>query len=153
MSIPTGKEADLPEAGASSATGSTTEHPRLDIKEAEKKYNLTVRRRGRARCDLSYLFQRCWQHGCKPHGRRRGDVPEGEAAGGGGATGLRRQEDAKGRYRFQRVYSGENWNPQLRAPLTQPGVNVKAGEYLLAVNGRDVRPPENIYSFFEGLAD
>ena len=50
----------------------------------------------------------------------------------------------------RRVYNGENWNPQLRAPLTQPGVNVKAGEYLLAVNGREVRPPENVYSFFEG---
>ena len=62
-------------------------------------------------------------------------------------------EVANGRYRFSRVYSGENWNPQLRAPLTQPGVNVKAGEYLLAVNGREVRPPENVYSFFEGLAD
>ena len=44
-----------------------------------------------------------------------------------------------GRYRFARVYNGENWNPKLHAPLTQPGVNVKAGEYLLAVNGRDVR--------------
>ena len=42
-------------------------------------------------------------------------------------------EVANGRYRFSRVYNGENWNPQLRAPLTQPGVNVKAGEYLLAV--------------------
>jgi tricorn protease len=31
-------------------------------------------------------------------------------------------------------------------------VNVQAGEYLLAVNGREVRPPENIYSFFEGQA-
>ena len=62
-------------------------------------------------------------------------------------------EVASGRYRFRRVYNGENWNPQLRAPLTQPGVNVKAGEYLLAVNGREVRPPENVYSFFEGLAD
>jgi tricorn protease len=61
-------------------------------------------------------------------------------------------EVADGRYRFQHVYSGENWNPQLRAPLTQPGVNVKAGEYLLAVNGREVRPPENVYSFFEGFA-
>jgi tricorn protease len=62
-------------------------------------------------------------------------------------------EPANGRYRFLRVYSGENWNPRLRAPLTQPGVNVKAGEYLLAVNGREVHPPENVYSFFEGLAD
>src|SRR5581483_2470833 len=57
-----------------------------------------------------------------------------------------------GRYRFARVYNGENWNPQLNAPLTQPGVNVVAGEYLLSVNGVDVRPPANLYSFFEETA-
>jgi tricorn protease len=58
-----------------------------------------------------------------------------------------------GRYRFARVYNGENWNPQLRAPLTQPGVNVAAGEYLLAVNGRSVTAADNVYRFFEGTAD
>ena len=42
-----------------------------------------------------------------------------------------------GRYRFTKVYGGLNWNPELRSPLTEPGVNVKAGEYLLAVGGRD----------------
>ena len=57
-----------------------------------------------------------------------------------------------GRYRFARVYHGENWNPQLRAPLTQPGVNVAAGDYLLAVNGRELRATDNIYSFFEATA-
>ncbi len=57
-----------------------------------------------------------------------------------------------GRYRFTKVYGGLNWNPQLRAPLTEPGVNVKAGEYLLAVSGQDVRPPANVYSFFENTA-
>jgi tricorn protease len=57
------------------------------------------------------------------------------------------------RYRFARVYSGENWNPDLRAPLTEPGVNVNAGEYLLAVNGRELRAADNLFSFFEGLAD
>jgi tricorn protease len=57
------------------------------------------------------------------------------------------------RYRFARVYSGENWNPDLRAPLTEPGVNVNAGEYLLAVNGRELRASDNLFSFFEGLAD
>ncbi|HUI43748.1 MAG TPA: S41 family peptidase, partial [Terriglobia bacterium] len=41
---------------------------------------------------------------------------------------------------------------ELHAPLTQPGVNVKAGEYLLAVNGREVRAPQNLYSFFEQTA-
>src|SRR5207244_6794557 len=57
-----------------------------------------------------------------------------------------------GRYRFARVYNGENWNPDLKAPLTQPGVNIAAGEYLLAVNGRELHSTDNVYAFFEGLA-
>jgi len=52
------------------------------------------------------------------------------------------------RYRFGKVYFGENWNPGLRAPLTEPGVNVREGEYLLAVDGREVRGSDEIYSFF-----
>jgi len=54
-----------------------------------------------------------------------------------------------GRYRIAKVYDGENWNPGLQAPLTQPGVNVKAGDYILAVNGRDLHSSDNVYSFFE----
>ena len=58
-----------------------------------------------------------------------------------------------GRYRFSRIYQGENWNPQLRAPLTQPGVNVQEGDYLLAVNGRELRGTDEIFELFEGAAD
>jgi tricorn protease len=57
-----------------------------------------------------------------------------------------------GRYRFARILNGENWNPQLHAPLTQPGVNVKEGEYLLAVNGRDLTANDEIYSYFQETA-
>jgi tricorn protease len=57
-----------------------------------------------------------------------------------------------GRYRLARVYNGENWNPDLKAPLTQPGVNVVAGEYLLAVNGRELHATDEVYSFFEATA-
>ncbi len=57
-----------------------------------------------------------------------------------------------GRYRFEHVYNGENWNPELKAPLTQPGVNVVAGEYLLAVNGKDVLPNVDVFRFFQGTA-
>ncbi len=57
-----------------------------------------------------------------------------------------------GHYRFAKVYNGENWNPQTEAPLTRPGVNVAAGEYLLAVNGRDVAGTDNLYEFFEATA-
>ena len=57
-----------------------------------------------------------------------------------------------GRYRVTRVYSGENWNPGLQAPLTQPGVNVKPGEYILAVAGRQLTASDDIYAFFEETA-
>ena len=57
-----------------------------------------------------------------------------------------------GRYRFAKVYDGENWNPQLHAPLTQPGVNVVEGEYLLSVSGRELRGSDEVYGFFEETA-
>jgi len=61
-------------------------------------------------------------------------------------------EVTNGRYRFKKVYGGLNWNPELRAPLTEPGVDVVAGEYLLAVDGKELRYPENLYSRFERTA-
>lgn len=79
-----------------------------------------------------------------------GDLPEPKRV----KTGLLGADYSveSGRYRFAQIYNGENWNPKLRAPLTQPAVNVQAGEYLLAVNGRDVHPPADVYSFFEETA-
>ncbi len=62
-------------------------------------------------------------------------------------------EVADGRYRFKKVYGGLNWTPDLRAPLTAPGVDVKAGEYLLAVRGVDLKPPTEVYSLFENTAN
>ena len=61
-------------------------------------------------------------------------------------------EVSNGRYRFARVLGGLNWNPELRSPLTEPGVDVKAGEYLLAVQGRDLVPPDNLFARFEATA-
>jgi tricorn protease len=62
-------------------------------------------------------------------------------------------EIANGRYRFKKVFGGLNWSPELRAPLTAPGVDVKAGEYLLAVRGIDLKPPTELYSLFENTAN
>jgi tricorn protease len=56
------------------------------------------------------------------------------------------------RYRFSKIYDGENWNPDVQAPLTQPGTNVKVGDYLLAVNGRNVTAAQEVYSYFEETA-
>lgn len=57
-----------------------------------------------------------------------------------------------GRYCFKKVYGGLNWNPELRSPLTEPGVDVKEEEYLLAVQGKELRPPMNLYSLFENTS-
>src|SRR6185437_4964367 len=57
-----------------------------------------------------------------------------------------------GRYRFAKIYNGQNWTPALTAPLTLPGINVNDGDYLLAVNGRELHASDNLYSFFEGTA-
>ena len=59
---------------------------------------------------------------------------------------------ANGRYRFAKVYGGLNWNPALRAPLTEPGVDVNTGDYLLAVRGINVPATANLYSFFENTS-
>ncbi|PYO41099.1 MAG: protease [Gemmatimonadetes bacterium] len=58
-----------------------------------------------------------------------------------------------GRYRFKRIFSGENWNPNLRAPLSAPGVKARTGDYLLAVNGTDLKPPMSPYEVLEGTAN
>ena len=74
-----------------------------------------------------------------------GDPPvEAKAAIGGGLLGTD-YEIANGRYRFRKVYEGAAWWPEMRAPLTAPGVDVKAGEYLLAVRGVDLKPPTDVY--------
>ncbi|MFP5260615.1 MAG: PDZ domain-containing protein [Blastocatellia bacterium] len=122
----------------------------LDLKSAQAKYKPYVEAIAH-RADLNYLFT-----------EMLGELTVGHMfIGGGDAPAPRRVKGGllgadfraeNGRYRFARIYNGENWNPGLRAPLTQPGVNVQAGEYLLAVNGREVRSADNVYSFFEGTA-
>jgi len=57
-----------------------------------------------------------------------------------------------GLYRFSKIYGGLNWTPELRSPLTEPGVDVKEGDYLLAVNGKDLKAPMSIYSQFDNTA-
>jgi len=51
-------------------------------------------------------------------------------------------------YRLGKIYPGENWQPNLRSPLTEPGVVVKEGEYLLAVNGRPLHADQDPYELF-----
>jgi tricorn protease len=58
-----------------------------------------------------------------------------------------------GRYRIHHIYTGENWNPDLRAPLSAPGIRVAEGDYILEVNGRPLVATANLYSLFEETAN
>jgi tricorn protease len=58
-----------------------------------------------------------------------------------------------GRYRIARILRGENWNPKLRAPLTEPGVAVKEGDFLLSVNGEPLSGDDDVFRLFLGRAD
>ena len=60
---------------------------------------------------------------------------------------------ASGMYRIKKIYPGENWDGALRSPLTEPGINVKEGDYLLAVNGRPLRAPQDPYELFVNTAN
>jgi tricorn protease len=122
----------------------------LDLKAAQEKHTPFLKNIV-CRADLNYLFE-----------EMLGELSLGHVFVWGGETPEVKKvkvgllgADYKienGRYCFARVYNGENWNPQLRASLTQPGVNVVAGEYLLAVNGREVNTASEVHSYFQGTA-
>jgi len=61
-------------------------------------------------------------------------------------------EPHKGLHRIKKIYTGEDWNPGLAAPLAQPGIKVSEGDYILEVNGIPVTAEDNIYRFFEGTS-
>jgi tricorn protease len=123
----------------------------LDLEKAKKKYEPYVDGIA-SRSELTYLFEECL-----------GEMTVGHMFVGGGEVNPEPKKLKGGllgadyslennRYRVAKVYNGENWNPGNEAPLTQPGVNVKAGDYILAVNGRELHASDNIYSFFEETA-
>src|SRR5262249_60219200 len=57
---------------------------------------------------------------------------------------------ASGLYRLARIYRARDWNSDTPAPLGEPGLAVREGDFLLAVNGRPVRSPQNVYEAFVG---
>jgi tricorn protease len=57
-----------------------------------------------------------------------------------------------GAYRIQRIVTSAVWDAEVRSSLKQPGVNVKEGDYLLAVNGTSLDTTQDPWAAFQGLA-
>ena len=121
----------------------------LDLKKAEAKYAVYLDGLG-SRSELTELQQEMLGEITIGHMFIRGphDPEHGPKTGLLGADYVVDHN----RYKFAHVLSGGNWNPSLRAPLVQPGVMVREGEYLLSVNGVPLFATDNLYSRFDGLA-
>jgi tricorn protease len=105
-----------------------------------------------SRADLNYIFKELLSEFTVGHLRGGGGtIPEPRRVQGGllGAD----FEITNGRYRIKKIYSGESWNPQMRAPLAQPGLNVAEGDYILTVNGQDLKSSEDISQLLENAAN
>ncbi len=57
------------------------------------------------------------------------------------------------RYQIKKIYGGLNWTPELRSPLTEPGIDISEGDYIISVNEKNVSGSDNLYSFFENTAN
>ena len=104
------------------------------------------------RADLNYLLDNMGAEIAVGHSYvRGGDMPDVPQSPGGllGADFV----VESGRYKITRIYDNESWNPDLRAPLAAPGVDVSVGDYILAINGIELRAPDNIYRLLDGTAN
>lgn len=103
------------------------------------------------RADLNYLLDEMGSEIAIGHSFvRGGDMPEVPKS----TVGLLGADFVidNGRYRITKIYGTDSWNPDLRAPLTEPGVDVRVGDYVVAVNGDEVRAPDDIYRLLDGTA-
>jgi tricorn protease len=104
------------------------------------------------RADLNYLLDNMGAEIAIGHSYvRGGDMPEVPNSVGG-LLGADFTIEG-GRYKIARIYDTESWNPDLRAPLAAPGVDVKVGDFVVAINGIELKAPDNIYRLLDGTAN
>jgi tricorn protease len=104
------------------------------------------------RADLNYLLDNMGAEIAIGHSYVRGGAMPDVPASPGGLLGadLAIQNN---RYKIGRIYDGESWNPELRAPLSAPGIDVSVGDFILAINGINLVAPDSIYRLLDGTAN
>jgi len=104
------------------------------------------------RADLTYLVDMMGAEIAIGHSYVRGGALPEIPPSPGGLLGADFAIEGN-RYRITRIYDNESWNPDLRAPLASPGVNVSVGDYILAINGVELVAPDNIHRLLDGTAN
>ena len=104
------------------------------------------------RADLNYLIDMMGAEISIGHSYvRGGDIPDVANTAPAGLLGADFTID-NGRYKITKIYDDEEWNTDLRAPLAAPGVDVRVGDYILSINGQELKAPDNIYRLLDGTA-
>ncbi|NNF04676.1 MAG: protease, partial [Rhodothermales bacterium] len=57
-----------------------------------------------------------------------------------------------GRWRISRIYTSESWNPGLTAPLDRPGIDVSEGDFIVAIDRRELTADDDPYRLLDGTA-
>ena len=70
-----------------------------------------------------------------------------------GLLGAEITRDKSGIFRLEKIFPGASWSKELRSPLTEPGVDVKAGEYIVAIDGVPTNTVKDMYSLLVGKAE
>ncbi|WP_349509347.1 S41 family peptidase [Bacteroides fragilis] len=70
-----------------------------------------------------------------------------------GLLGAEITRDKSGFFRLEKIFPGASWSKELRSPLTEPGVDVKAGEYIVAIDGVPTNTVKDMYSLLVGKAE
>lgn len=107
-----------------------------------------------SRFDLDYILNEIVSEANAGHAYVDwGDIPRVKRVNTG-LLGAELEADASaGLYRIMKIYEGENWNPARRSPLTEAGVDVKEGDYLISINGHSLTLADNPYHLLENLAE
>ena len=62
-------------------------------------------------------------------------------------------KDASGYFKINDILEGANWSEKLRSPLTEPGININKNDYIIAIDGNDLRKTDNIYKYLVNKAN
>jgi tricorn protease len=106
-----------------------------------------------SRADLNWLLSQMVGELCVSHtyigGGDMGPQKAPEAVTTTGLFGADLAADPSTFYRFARIYGPTDYDRELKAPLVRPDLDVKEGDYLLAIDGHEVRVPDNPYWYLQ----
>lgn len=123
----------------------------VDWKEVKERYGVLLPHVGH-RADLDYILSEVVSEANAGHAYVDwGDFRRVKRVDTGLLGAILEADNASGRYRIDKILPGENWNDARRSPLTEQGVDVKEGDFLLKINGKEVTTKDNPYALLENM--